>query len=252
MLKVWRGEGEKKQNKTTSALKPSASGDKKLRSIPFSHCSDGSNTNTCTTHQHTHSENRRTRTLVHIWWRDYEKTGFGWGLSGIESNRKKKKKIPGNELVQLKLREANGITHALQIIRSYSIINVWNELNKETNIGNINVFSQKLLIWRNMATSKVFSINKDLNWKDTSNPNCFIYPKEFFLFPPPLTFSWLILSCSRSSDWTLRSSTSSRKCCLCLDDSSSSSLRHASSSRAETPFSSYSRHMYLFNTAVLS
>lgn len=166
--------------------------------------------------------------------------------------KKKIKNIPGNELVQLKLREANGITHALQIIRSYSIINVWNELNKETNIGNINVFSQKLLIWRNMATSKVFSINKDLNWKDTSNPNCFIYPKEFFLFPPPLTFSWLILSCNRSSDWTLRSSTSSRKCCLCLDDSSSSSLRHASSSRAETPFSSYSRHMYLFNTAVLS
>lgn len=75
-------------------------------------------------------------------------------------------------------------------------------------------------------------------------------PRSFF--SPPLTFSWLILSCSRSSDWTLRSSTSSRKCCLCLDDSSSSSLRHASSSRAETPFSSYSRHMYLFNTAVLS
>lgn len=152
--------------------------------------------------------------------------------------------------MQLKLREANGITHTLQIIRSYSIINVWNELNKETNIGIINVFSQKLLIWRNMATSKVFSINKDINWKDTSNSNCFIYPKEVFF--APLTFSWLILSCSRSSDWTLRSSTSSRKCCLCLDDSSSSSLRHASSSRAETPFSSYSRHMYLFNTAVLS
>lgn len=36
--------------------------------------------------------------------------------------QQRKKNIPGNELVQLKLREANGITHTLQIIRSYCII----------------------------------------------------------------------------------------------------------------------------------
>lgn len=59
------------------------------------------------------------------------------------------------------------------------------------------------------------------------------------------TFSWLILSCSLSSDWTLRSSTSSRKCWRCLEDSSSSSLRHASNSRAETPLNSYGRNVSL-------
>lgn len=101
----------------------------------------------------------------------------------VQQKKKKKKNIPGNELVQLKLREANGITHALQIIRSYSIINVWNELNKETNIGNINVFSQKLLIWRNMATSKVFSINKILIERILLILTVSSIPRSFFFFP---------------------------------------------------------------------
>lgn len=74
----------------------------------------------------------------------------------------------------------------------------------------------------------------------------------FFFF----TFSWLILSCSLSSDWTLRSSTSSRKCWRCLDDSSSSSLRHASNSRAETPLNSYGRnaslHLFQFSAKHLA
>lgn len=115
------------EKKIPSALKPSASEDKKLRSIPFSHCSDGSNTNTPRAHRFREQRDRRTRTLLHIqydggimWKLGLNKAPVGQSPTG--------RAIPRNERVHQQLREGNATTHwhaytlQLSIIQRYYII----------------------------------------------------------------------------------------------------------------------------------
>lgn len=110
--------------------------------------------------------------------------------------------------------------------------------------SNLNTFAFHLVKPSNVNSETCFYINytcskimqrlSTINRKDNKSPISSLKKKK-----TPSTFRWWILSCNSSPDWTLRISTSSRKCCRCLDDDSSSSRRHASSSRAEAPLSSY-------------
>lgn len=164
--------------------------------------------------------------------------------------------IPRNELVQLELRgQCCHNTHTTALNNPQVLHNDVSNRHAKIN-AQVKITWERSLWYFHIKWMIICRQHGCLNRYERSYAKRCLKPTHTVIFILTykhlfFTFSWLILSCSLSSDWTLRSSTSSRKCWRCLDDSSSSSLRHASNSRAEAPLNSYSsKHVSLFNSTI--